>query len=169
MILKKNIILLLLAFSFTLSKAQIPFDSTLIYTQNQKLNKLYNSLMEEVSSIKIFKKNSLPIVTPWPSRKGEATFIYEVSDTGSLLNVYITEFWWYWYSSLNNEVTVKDYIVFVDDNSNIGFTQNKLLEYKLNPMSQEIINFLFKYVNENMSFKVIKPRQQNLKFHRLKF
>src|SRR5690606_36559648 len=103
----------------------------------------------------------------WPSRKGEATFIYEVSDTDSLLNVYITEFWWY--SSLNNEVTVKDYIVFVDDNSNIGFTQNKLLEYKLNPMSQEIINFLFKYVNQNMSFKVIKPKQQNLKFHRLKF
>lgn len=164
--LKKIITLVLLILSYNLSKAQTSFESSLIYTQSQKLNKLYNELMQEAMSVKIINKDPLPLLTPWKSRKGEASFVYEVSDTDSLLNVYITELWWY--SSLDDKVIVKDYIIFADDN-NVGFTSDKVSQYKLNPMSQEIINYLFKYVNENMKFKVKKTRQHNLKFHRLSF
>lgn len=163
---KKIITLVLLILSYNLLKAQTSFESNLIYTQRQKLNKLYNELMQEALSVEILNKDLLPLLTPWKSRKGEASFVYEVSDTDSLLNVYITELWWY--SSLDDEVIVRDYIVFADDN-NVGFTSDKVSQYKLNPMSQEIINYLFKYVNENMKFKVKKPRQRNLKFNRLSF
>ena len=166
MILKKAVLFLILFIPFCFLSAQHSFESSLIQRQQDKLNKLYTELMHEVSSVKIVNTDSVPLLTPWKNRNGEATFVFEVSDSGNLINTFITEFWWY--SSLGGEVSVKDFIVFVDDNRQ-GFTLDQVLSSGVSITSKEIISYLFDYVNRNRKFIVQKPRERNLKFQRVKF
>src|SRR5690606_36362888 len=150
-----------------LGKAQTPFDSTLISNQFHKLGPLYAEAIRNAHSVKLIHEDGYKgvVESPRPNLGGEATFIFDVADNDSLINVYITEFWWY---TNFREIDVKDYIVFVDEN-NMGFDQNKIKQHKLNPRSTELINFLFNYVRENKRFEVIKPRERNLKYQRVRF
>jgi hypothetical protein len=78
----------------------------------------------------------------------------------------MTEFWCY--STVNGDITFKDYIIFVDDND-LGFDQEKIQRYELSPNARESIDYLFDYVKKYRKFKVIKPRERNLKYQRVRF
>lgn len=164
------IIAFLLLVGFTAS-AQIPFDSTLVVNQKRKLYPLYQELMNDFSKIKIYDEGKDIIregVIPSPRKNagGEATFIFEVSDEGELINVYMTEFWYY---AKNAEViSVRDYIVFVDQD-NLGFDHNRIKQHDLREQSMSLIDFLFDYVKTNKKFNVIEPRERNLKYQRVRF
>ena len=163
------IILLLLIGGF--GQAQTPFDSTLIWNQKQKLGNFYFDLMQKASSreIKIITEKEFKIegsTLPDKELSGEATFVYEIGDNDSLTNVYMTEFWFY--TIHRGDITVKDYIIFVD-NDNYGFDYEKIKLYKLNPISARLIKGLFDYVWGNRKFKILIPREKNLKYERVKF
>lgn len=167
--LKRILLSSLLLASVNSTNAQTAFDSTLVFNQVNKLNSLYSELMDNASFVKVFDKKQKikhPIPSPWKHRGGEATFVYEVSDSDSLINIYMTELWWY--SKFDDEINVKDYIVYVDENG-FGFDYDRVKQHKISPQSREIIDYLFGYVKENMSFEVIKPRERNLKYSRIRF
>lgn len=149
-------------------RTQTFFDSTLLYNQSKKLDRFYIDLMKHVRSVDVIntKGDNSVVASPFKNLRGEATFVYEVADDGSLINVYMTEFWRY--SIIGEKITVKDYIVFVDEN-NLGFDQERIQQHKLSPTSTEPINYLFDYVKKNIKFKVNKPRERNLKYQRLRF
>lgn len=149
-------------------RSQTPFDSTLVYNQQEKLGRFYFDLMQHAGSVKVINEEGhhSVIASPKKNLRGEAKFVYEVGDNDSLINVYMTEFWCY---SLSGEViTAKDYIVFVDEH-NLGFDFEKVQKHKLNPISSEPIHYLFEYVKKNRKFEVIKPREKNLKYQRVRF
>ncbi|MFD1772051.1 hypothetical protein [Sphingobacterium suaedae] len=167
MILRKIITLGLFLCSSISMFAQDSFENSLLYNRKKKLYPLYNELMKSASSIKVIDESGkLVVKSPRKNLKGEATFVYEVEDDGSLINVYMTEFWCY--STVNSETIVKDYIIFVDD-KDVGFDQKKMQQYEFGPNAEELINFLFDYVKTYRKFKVIQPRERNLKYQRVRF
>lgn len=161
------LLLSLFLFSGYAGKAQIPFDSTLVSAQFHKLGPLYLDVIRNAHFVKAVYEEGYDgtVASPRPHMKGEATFIFEVADNGSLLNIYITEFWWY--TDFSEKIDVKDYIVFVDED-NLGFDQAKIKQHKLRKTSVELIDHLFDQVRENIKFRVVEPRERNLKYLRVR-
>ena len=171
MINNKFLTLFFLLFIGGFGQAQDRFDSTLIWNQKQKLGSFYFNLMQKASAgeIQIITEEEDKIAgstLPHKYLRGEATFVYEIGDNDSLLNVYMTEFWCY--TMHREEITVKDYIIFVDDN-NAGFDYEKIKLYQLDPISTGLIKDLFDYVWKNRKFKILTPREKNLKYERVRF
>lgn len=165
----RSLAVVLLLLTCSLCEAQSSFDTTTIYYQRRQLADLYNDLMDHVSSIKIIDSLSGgPVPSPRKNQFGEATFVYEVSDDGTLENVYITEYWSIDIDRVSGDCQVGDRIVFVDGEQK-GFDLEKVKESKFSRSSKEVILYLMEYQWANSKFKVIKPRERNLKYRRVRF
>ena len=157
MLYKKFLILAFFLSIGYIGNAQTPFDSTLISNQRLKLQKTYQDLMRHVTSIEILnEKKDISgegvIAAPRENLGGEATFIYEVSDKGTSINVYMTEFWYY--SKVGENIAVRDYIVFVDQDQ-LGFDHDRIQKHKLPFISTELIEYLFDYVKKHKNSKFL--------------
>lgn len=147
--------------------AQSTFDQRLIVNQRKRLFPLYSELMQHATAIRTVDTLGSEIVrTPIKGLSGEATFIFELSEDDRIATIRITEFWSYHQNK--KDIKVKDYIVFVDENT-IGFDLADVSRHAIDMQSKQIIDFLFDYVAKNKKYNVVRPRERNLKYQRIRF
>lgn len=166
MVLKKIVIFALFLCAGVTVLAQDSFENSLIFQKKARFYPIYNELMEHLGSIKLIDStNWKNIESPIDNLSGEAGFVIDIGENDSIADIRIVSFWSYFV--FREETTVQDYIMFVEDDD-VGFDQAKVHQYKLNPQSREVIDFLFDYIRENKKFKLIKPRQKNVIYLRLR-
>ncbi len=148
--------------------AQLKVDSSLVYTKFRQLAPLYTELMDTLGHIRILEDSAYkPVVSPVKYLNGEGTFVFEIDTNNQVANILITEF--KSYQRYDKRIDVKDYIVFVDS-SCIGFTQEKVHTYRMNPSSLEVIDKLFERAKSLNDFQIVKKRKGiNRKYLRIQF